>query len=89
MMKMIKQNFSFLCFRASVAINHKKLSLLCLRASVATSHLRKQIMFSFFLVAFQSAAFAQTPRTYTSSEILLQIKKLNVRIQIFAPLNHQ
>src|ERR1700733_8074143 len=30
------------------------------------------------ILVLQSAAFAQTPRSYTSSEILLQIKKLNV-----------
>ena len=33
----------------------------------------------FFLAVFISiAAAAQTPKTYTSSEILLQLKKLNV-----------
>ncbi len=41
------------------------------------SNLRKQILFLFF-VAFFCEAKSQTPKSYTSSEILLQIKKLNV-----------
>ncbi len=40
-------------------------------------NLRKQILFLFF-VAFFCEAKAQTPKSYTSSEILLQLKKLNV-----------
>ncbi len=40
-------------------------------------NLRKQIFFLFF-VAFFCEANAQTPKSYTSSEILLQLKKLNV-----------
>ena len=43
-----------------------------------TKPIRKQILFSILLLVLQKAAFAQTPRSYTSSEILLQIKKLNV-----------
>ena len=48
------------------------------RASVAIPNLRKQILFFIFLLFMQSITFAQTPRSYTSSEILLQVKKLNV-----------
>jgi LmbE family N-acetylglucosaminyl deacetylase len=39
--------------------------------------LRKQLFFLFFVGAFYTTT-AQTPKTYTSSEILLQLKKLNV-----------
>ncbi|MEI9959141.1 MAG: PIG-L family deacetylase [Ferruginibacter sp.] len=39
--------------------------------------MRKQILFLFFVVFFCEAK-AQTPKSYTSSEILLQLKKLNV-----------
>ncbi|WP_462260896.1 PIG-L family deacetylase [Ferruginibacter sp.] len=39
--------------------------------------MRKQILFPFFVVIF-CVAKAQTPKSYTSSEILLQLKKLNV-----------
>jgi LmbE family N-acetylglucosaminyl deacetylase len=41
------------------------------------ANLRKQILILFF-VAFVCEANAQTPKSYTSSEILLQLKKLNV-----------
>ncbi len=51
---------------------------LCLRASVAINNFRKQIFLFISLAVIQSMAFAQAPRSYTSSEILLQIKKLNV-----------
>ncbi len=63
-------------------------------ASVANSNLRKQIIAVFlcfsgkfslrkqmlllFLVAFGCEANSQAPKSYTSSEILLQLKKLNV-----------
>ncbi len=50
----------------------------CFRAAVATSNLRKQIFLFIFLLIVQMAALAQAPKSYTSSEILLQIKKLNV-----------
>ena len=40
-------------------------------------NLRKQILLFFLLVSFCEAK-AQTPKSYTSSEILLQLKKLNV-----------
>jgi LmbE family N-acetylglucosaminyl deacetylase len=46
----------------------------CLRGNL---NLRRQIFFLFFVASF-CAAKAQAPRTYTSSEILLQLKKLNV-----------
>ncbi len=46
-------------------------------ASVANLYLRKQIFFLFFM-AFFCEAKSQTPKSYTSSEILLQLKKLNV-----------
>jgi LmbE family N-acetylglucosaminyl deacetylase len=49
----------------------------CFCASVAKPNLRKQILFLFFAVSF-CVAKAQTPKSYTSSEILLQLKKLNV-----------
>ncbi len=68
----------FLCFRASLAnINLRKQInsvLLCLSGK---PNLRKQIILIFF-VAFICEANAQTPKTYTSAEILLQLKKLNV-----------
>lgn len=50
---------------------------LCFCASVATTNLRRQILFLFF-VAFFCGANAQAPRSYTSAELLLQLKKLNV-----------
>ena len=56
----------------------KKPVLPCFCASVAISNLRKQILPVIFLVLWQTISFAQTPRSYTSSEILLQLKKLNV-----------
>ena len=59
------------------AVNFFSSSLLCFCASVAKSNLRKQILLIFF-VAFFCEAKAQTPKSYTSSEILLQLKKLNV-----------
>jgi LmbE family N-acetylglucosaminyl deacetylase len=49
----------------------------CFCASVAKSNLRKQIFFLFFVAIFCEAK-AQSPKSYTSSEILLQLKKLNV-----------
>jgi LmbE family N-acetylglucosaminyl deacetylase len=55
----------FLCFRAPILIG------------MANLNLRKQILLILFVASF-CAAKAQTPRSYTSSEILLQIKKLNV-----------
>jgi LmbE family N-acetylglucosaminyl deacetylase len=48
--------------------------LLCLSGK---PNLRKQILLLFF-VAFVCQTNAQTPRSYTSAEILLQLKKLNV-----------
>ncbi|MBK8521395.1 MAG: PIG-L family deacetylase [Chitinophagaceae bacterium] len=54
-----------------------KNKFLCFCASVANLNLRKQILFIFF-VAFFCEAKAQAPKSYTSSEILLQLKKLNV-----------
>ena len=51
---------------------------LCLRAAVAIPNLRKQIFLFISLAVMQSITLAQAPRSYTSSEILLQIKKLNV-----------
>lgn len=38
----------------------------------------RQSLLLLFIVASQFAATAQTPRSYTSSELLLQLKKLNV-----------
>ncbi len=54
-----------------------KNKILCFCASVANPNLRKQILL-LFLVAFGYEANSQTPKSYTSSEILLQLKKLNV-----------
>lgn len=54
-----------------------KNTILCVCASVANSNLRKQILL-LFLVAFSYGANSQAPKSYTSSEILLQLKKLNV-----------
>ena len=48
--------------------------LLCFSGN---SNLRKQILLLVF-VAFFSHVNAQTPKSYTSAEILLQLKKLNV-----------
>jgi len=53
-------------------------STLRLSVLAVKSNLRKQILLLLFIAALQCHSFAQTPRTYTSSEILLQIKKLNV-----------
>jgi hypothetical protein len=39
--------------------------------------LRRQILLLFFVIPF-CAAKSQAPKSYTSSEILLQLKKLNV-----------
>lgn len=68
----------FLCFCASVAnlSLHKQITsvLLCFRGNL---HLRKQIIFSFFLF-LSTASAAQPPKSYTSAELLLQLKKLNV-----------
>ncbi len=71
-----------------------KRQILCFSASVANSNLRKQInsvflclcgktnlrkqMLLLFFVFFVCEANAQTPKSYTSAEILLQLKKLNV-----------
>jgi LmbE family N-acetylglucosaminyl deacetylase len=49
----------------------------CFSDSVAKLNLRKQIQL-LFLVALALGSNAQTPKSYTSSEILLQLKKLNV-----------
>src|SRR5882757_10827496 len=46
----------------------------CLRGNTI---LRMQILFLFFLASFCTAK-SQTPKSYTSSEILLHLKKLNV-----------
>ena len=54
-----------------------KNKFLCFCASVANPNLRKQIL-SLCFVAFVCVANAQTPKSYTSSEILLQLKKLNI-----------
>jgi LmbE family N-acetylglucosaminyl deacetylase len=54
-----------------------KNKFLCFCASVATSNLRKQILFFLSLFLF-CAAKSQTPKSYTSAELLLQLKKLNV-----------
>ena len=59
-----------------------KNKILCFCASVATINLRKQILFLFF-VAFFCEVNAQTPRSITSSELLLQLKKLNVLGSVF------
>ncbi len=69
---------NFLCFCASVANQNlrKQINsvLLCL---CGKTNLRKHIPF-LFLLAFFCEAKAQPPGSYTSSEILLQLKKLNV-----------
>ncbi len=58
---------------------HKRHSFLpCFRVAVKMPNLRRQILFFLFIFFTQSLSFAQTPRTYNSAEILLQIKKLNV-----------
>ncbi len=68
----------FLCFCASVANpNLRKQINSVLQCLCGKPNLRKQILFLFFVVLFCEAK-AQTPKTYTSSEILLQLKKLNV-----------
>src|SRR4051812_40325214 len=54
-----------------------KNKMLCFFAAGANLNLRKQILF-LFLVVFFCEANAQAPRSYTSAEILLQLKKLNV-----------
>ncbi len=41
-------------------------------------YLRGQILLFISLAVMQCAVFAQAPRSYTSSEILLQLKKINV-----------
>ena len=68
-------------FSASVASSNlcKQISFFfqCFCASVANLNLRKQILF-LFLVAFSCEAKTQSPKSYTSSEILLQLKKLDV-----------
>ena len=68
-------------FSASVASSNlcKQISFFfqCFCASVASLNLRKQILF-LFLVAFSCEVKTQTPKSYTSSEILLQLKKLDV-----------
>ena len=68
-------------FSASVASSNlcKQISFFfqCFCASVANLNLRKQILF-LFLVAFSCQAKTQSPKSYTSSEILLQLKKLDV-----------
>lgn len=68
----------FLFFSASVANSNlrKQITsvLLCLSGK---TNLRKQILF-LFLVAFVCEANSQPPKSYTSAEILLQLKKLNV-----------
>ena len=38
----------------------------------------RQLVLLLFIVGYSFIAIAQTPKTYTSSEILLQLKKLNV-----------
>ena len=68
----------FLCFCASVANpNLRKQINSVLLCFCGKPNLRKQILFLFF-VAFFCEAKAQTPKSYTSAEILLQLKKLNV-----------
>ena len=54
-----------------------KNKFLCFCASVANSNLRKQILLVLFM-AFVCETNAQAPKSYTSAEILLQLKKLNV-----------
>ena len=67
-----------LCFSASVAnLNLRKQITSVLLCLCGKNHLRKQILFLFFVVFFCEAK-TQTPKSYTSSEILLQLKKLNV-----------
>lgn len=67
-----------LCFCASVAnLNLRKQTNSVLQCLCGKPNLRKQILLVFF-VAFFCEAKAQTPKTYTSAEILLQLKKLNV-----------
>ena len=72
----MKRQILFFC--ASVAISNlrKQINsvLLCL---CGKPNLRKQILFIFFVTLFCEAN-SQTPKTYTSAEILLQLKKLNV-----------
>ena len=67
-----------LCFCTSVANSHLLQNtnsvFLCF---CGKTNLRKQIL-SLFFVAFVCVANAQAPKSYTSSEILLQLKKLNV-----------
>ncbi len=68
----------FLCFRASVANpGLRKQIISVLQCLCGKSNLRKQILFIFLLISFCEAK-SQTPKSYTSSEILLQLKKLNV-----------
>ena len=54
-----------------------KNKFLCFCASVANLNLRMQILL-FFLMALVCEANSQAPKSYTSVEILLQLKKLNV-----------
>ena len=73
------------CFSASVANLYLRKQIIfsfsffssVLQCLSGKSNLRKQILFPFFVVIF-CVAKAQTPKSYTSSEILLQLKKLNV-----------
>ncbi len=68
----------FQCFRASVAnSNLRKQINSVLQCLSGKPNLRKQILLIFF-VGFICDANAQTPKSYTSAEILLQLKKLNV-----------
>ncbi|MGG9963010.1 PIG-L family deacetylase [Ferruginibacter sp. SUN106] len=54
-----------------------KNKMLCSLAAMANFGLRKKIVFFFLVLSFCEVK-SQTPRSYTSSEILLQLKKLNV-----------
>jgi len=68
----------FLCFSASAAkSNLRKQINSVLLCFCGKPNLRKQILLIFF-VAFICEANAQAPKSYTSAEILLQLKKLNV-----------
>jgi len=68
----------FQCFRASVANqNLRKQINSMLQCFCGKTNLCKQILLIFF-VAFICEANAQAPKSYTSAEILLQLKKLNV-----------
>ena len=69
---------TFLCFSASVAnLNLRKQINSVFLCLCGNTNLRKQILLLIF-AGICCEANSQTPKSYTSSEILLQLKKLNV-----------